>query len=289
MRDQQKSMRDQHIEETKSMRAQMKSMREQHSREIKSVREQQKSTCAQQTMDMESLLTKVQLLEVIVQNGDASSNECTDDAFLQKAPQNKRKLDTSNCVHTKVVEVASCDEKRDDQVDDNPAVSADADRALMEAHDVQSDSQPTNVSDKETDEVLQQLEDKFASDDTKRDMTSNNVKTYFAYPGYSEKTPISPGQSCSSTAWMMFLTLLLLSTTLLTVMQRAFCHPVLLAMVGSGSWYALDFWDYDTSSEIEELAGQNLTIDHVITQMCDNVLTVILSILMKQSNANNTP
>ena len=265
MCDQQKIMRDQHAEEIKSVRDQhaeeLKSVRDQHTRDMKSVREKH-------TRDMKSLRNSMQLLEVIVHNGDASSNtaECTHEAMMQKAPQNKQQLVTPNLVHTTVVEVAGCEEKRDVQVDDNPDVSADADQALMEAHDVQSDSQPTNVSDTEKDEVLQQLEDKFASELTKLHMTSENVQSYVAYSGYSEKTPISPPQSCCSAAWVMFLALLLLLTTLPTVLQRAFCHPILLAMAGSGSWYA-QFRDIDTASQIEELAGQNLTIDQVITQI----------------------
>ena len=248
MREQQKSMRDQHTEEMKSVRDQQKFMSEKHTEEMKSMDEQH-------SRDMKSLLTKVQFLERIIQNGDGSAKtaDYTHEVILQKPPHNEQQINTINWVHTRKTEVVASVKKNDVQVHDNPGVSSDA----------EIKSQKTGVSDTEKDEVMQQLQDKFASEETKRSMTSNNVQTYPAYPGYSEEKPISPAQSCCSSAWVMFLALLLLSTTLLTVLQRAFCHPILLAMAGSGSWYGLEFWKYDTYSEIEKLARHNLTIDQV--------------------------
>ena len=248
MREQQKSMRHQHTEEMKSVCDQQKFMSEKHTEEMKSMDEQH-------SRDMKSLLTKVQFLERIIQNGDASAKteDYTHEVILQKPPHNEQQLNTINWVHTRKTEVVASVKKNDVQVHDNPGVSSDA----------EIKSQKTGVSDTEKDEVMQQLQDKFASEETKRSMTSNNVQTYPAYPGYSEEKPISPAQSCCSAAWIMFLALLSLSTSLLTVLQRAFCHPILLAMAGSGSWYGLEFWKYDTYSEIEKLARHNLTIDQV--------------------------
>ena len=249
---------DQHKDEIRSLRDQytseMKSLRNKHAEEIS------------------SLQTELHFLKTKIQNGDlfTKTGKFNSECILQKPPhKNEQQLNTSNWVHNKLVEVAGCDEKHNVQVHDDSDVSADADRSHMETHDVKRNSNQPDVPDTDNDEIMRQLERKFASEETKRSMTSTNTTTYIAYPGYSEETPISPAQSCCSMTWVICLTLLVLLASLLTILQRAFCHPILLAMSGSGSWFGLEFWQYDTSSQIEELARQNLTIDQVrlITQI----------------------
>ena len=253
---------DQHKDEIRSLRDQytseMKSLRNKHAEEIN------------------SLQTELNFLKTKIQNGDlfAKTGKFDSECILQKPPhKNEEQLNTSNWVHKRLLEVEGGDEKHDVQVHDDSDVSSDADRAHMGTHDVKRNSKQTDVSDTDNDEIMRQLERKFASEETKRSMTSINVTTYLTYPGYSEETPMSPAQSCCSTTWVICLTLLVLLASLLTILQRAFCDPLLLAMSGSGSWYGLEFQEsyfgYDTSSQIEELARQNLTIDQVrlITQI----------------------
>ena len=110
-----------------------------------------------------------------------------------------------------------------------------------------------NPEGESSQQILKELEQTFASSSETVLMTSKNEPGYRGYSGYSEETPIAPGQRVFSIFYLFVLSLVAVALALSMALQRWKCHPLLSALAGSVSWYELEHKNANISALIEEL------------------------------------